>query len=604
MFTTNKIKGYFDQIQKSLDLSTYKGLEETQKRKEDNLLADYTPCPANKGSNIALNLHTLKSNYISELSKKQFYNLSLMDYLSCLTDVTFNLPRYRAGNLSESAGVRQLIKNVRQIGAESVNGYAMKASFKEAKDLYILKATRNILNDELTHELAVGLLGTNRLRQYCPNFAYIYGGFRCSPPVIEDKEVKAFCTTSDRNGIQYVVYENVNLEGKTISLADYVKTCTGQQFLNVYLQVLYALDKAVEICDFTHYDLHSENVLIRPLPFEGKAYIPYMSDSGKFIKLECENIATIIDFGYSHIRTSKGNNFGLFGLQSYSVLPDASFPMYDAYKLLMFSALSMVTAENQSAYEMAEKIFKFFNQEEDLVDCLNNQNSLYYSLPYAKDFTLKHKDLIRFIRSNCDCSFITDLSESTKEEKAKMLVCQDQCYSFDQIDTRTRPVGYSSPSSLWSLYDKAYLYQNVKKEEYVKLLKSFEKEMKEETEEGYKALETLEKVAIDFSSADFGDISQKEVKELSERFENMTKYLLLLRDVIIYLETMVEVVNKFIEIGFPSSKVVNKNKGNIVKLEEEYKKYKQVCLNNIDKIKEQGLTKYFNGAIMLFKFNS
>ena len=53
--------------------------------------------------------------------------------------------------------------------------------------------TKNLL----IHEMFIGLNYLNYLRFEIPNFIYVYGGFMCSAPVIDqDNKVVSWCTNN------------------------------------------------------------------------------------------------------------------------------------------------------------------------------------------------------------------------------------------------------------------------------------------------------------------------------------------------------------------------------------------------------------------------
>src|SRR5690606_31884194 len=89
-------------------------------------------------------------------------------------------------------------------------------------------------------------------------------------------------------------------------------------------------------------DLHTNNVLVRESP-DGPGTlvaIPYETEVGKIEYLLTPGIATVIDYGFSHIMTSvqgRQEHFGRSNLLPYSIFPDRPWPLHDAYKVLLFS---------------------------------------------------------------------------------------------------------------------------------------------------------------------------------------------------------------------------------------------------------------------------
>lgn len=233
-------------------------------------------------------------------------------------------------------------------------------------------------DNNLIHEYFVGVYGTNKLRKYIPNFGYILGGFKCNNEYEKGCSCLDPITSKYNIKINYILYENLN---DSISFKDYVSKCQPIDFLNKYLQVLYALHQANVLINFTHYDLHHENVILRKI--ESQSFlIPYMTENGKEY-LNSDLISTIVDYSYSHINFN-GENFGINNKLPYGVYPDRKHPLHDAYKLLLFSMHQMLLSSNMKCFKVASHILKFFNRTENVVDLIKRQREFFYYLPYTE----------------------------------------------------------------------------------------------------------------------------------------------------------------------------------------------------------------------------
>ena len=364
----------------------------------------------------------INTKIIRELTQTRFYNSDVMLTVMCYVQGLLYMPPNDP--IGKNKRVQEWFDNIKLISDKSVYGYATKSDFKRGNDLMIIKAPkRSMKGDEkyfsdLQHELFVGTFGTNNLRGIVPNYSYIYGGFRCSPPWIAsldgEKEVENWCST-DKNAVNYVIYENIL---PSVAMADYVETCTHEQFINLYLQILYALDAGVKNCDFTHYDLHAENVLIREVVgMRGNSFvIPYDTENGREY-MKSERVATIIDFGLSHIQY-KGQNYGVYDHIDYDTFPDKSFPMYDAYKLLGFSLYYMLVHENMHCFERCVKLLEFFKDlwnpedgrswNEVVIDELENYFTLQYNSRYGNMRVLEYTRYIRNVYPESNVSISQD----------------------------------------------------------------------------------------------------------------------------------------------------------------------------------------------------
>ena len=332
-------------------------------------------CPVEKLEILQDRLGGLNPKNFKALVSQGFYNPKIMQIAMCLTDSIFYTPPLPVGEVSANERIKEWLRNLRRIGGESVEGYALSTDLEDANSVFIIKTPRNPIFD-LLHEYFVGLQ-LNRLRRKVPNFTYVFGGFKCSSAILtgpDNREVAAWCNTNLDAVVDYIVYENI---APGISMKEYSQTATFANWLDKYLQVLYALHLANVTSGFTHYDLHFENVLIRKLP--KKYSFLYTTERGQEY-INTDGVATIIDYGKSNIMY-ENMNYGISTEKDYGVQP-AVFPLHDAYKLLCFCMLSMANAKNVEAFNKASVILNFFTSE-DAVSVLNNQINYYYYLPYT-----------------------------------------------------------------------------------------------------------------------------------------------------------------------------------------------------------------------------
>jgi len=422
---------------------------EQQSATEQQLIEQTDRCNSVKASNSAEAsqiLDNLNKDKLEQYVYQEFYNPNIMENLSCIVDMLIYVDgiNYRDSHKL----IKKYIANLTQLSA-GANGVAMRSSFDDIKDLFIVKSPLNPASggDEILHELIVGLYGTNKLRKYIPNFSYIYGGFKCSPPKLENKKVVSWCT-SNNNAVNYVLYENI---APAQPANKFMRTCTVEQFLNIYLQLIYSLKMALDMIDFTHYDLHNDNVLIRfPFHEDEKFQIHYtLSDvaSGKTkdIYLQSNFIATIIDYGFAHIQYDK-KNFGIFGFERFFILQERSHIMHDLYKFLMFSLENTRQNENMPVYEAAKKIFTFFNNSEDPADILVTQRKNYYCYPITNETNYVTANALEaFILNNFPNECAAFLS-ATQDDTIPILDCQNMCLTKKEILAELSPIRLSKTS--------------------------------------------------------------------------------------------------------------------------------------------------------------
>ena len=412
----------------------------SQIKAEEHLVENMSPCIPSKLESIKDNFHSLKDDELESIVRESFFNENAMKTAQCAINSLFYTSPYDFGGLSIDDKITTYIRNLRKIGGETTEGEAFVADFGKAQDLFVIKSPKHKVYDRLIHELVVGLYGTNKLRKYIPNFSYVYGGFKCSPPVYNGKTKKIINWCEDGpEKVNYVLYENIT---PSLPLPDYIKTCTGKEFLNVYMQILYSLRLAYDISDFTHYDLHNENILIR-LTNHTNFQIPYETENKKVEYLQSKVIATFIDYGFAHITvpdmTSKTGeviptrHYGYHNMQEYEVYADRSWVLGDLYKILMYCANVAQYYKNTEVMEVCRMIYSYFYTN-TIEEALRLGAEQYYTLPYngSVDQFEVVDALAKHIRSKLDCDFITNKS-SAPVLNCKTALCENEDVIYDRI---------------------------------------------------------------------------------------------------------------------------------------------------------------------------
>jgi len=433
----------------------YKLLINTQRKEEKHIVNQTNSfCPLDQTVDL-----TVTPAEIQKALKDGYGDAAILKALMCVNNATVALPK--SLGLGHNIKIRQYITQLQQIGPESVEGYAMTADIKQkGKNLFVVKSPRTITpqsRQNTIHEYFIGAFGTNQLRSYIPNFVYSLGVFQCSPPYLdnasfseqslEDKNIAVtYCQNNDSsNQTNYLMFENVV---DSVSFKDFIRNgCTLEQYLNILTQLMFSLDVAYRIVDFTHYDLHTDNVLIRELPNE--IYIPYpMNDTGHVIYVKTKYVATIIDMGRSHIKY-KGKHFGYEQLIS-GTYPDKSYPAWDISKILFWSLYHAVfgpnplanyagltdtqiinngMASNPEVFYWAKEMTGYFvkdlPQDENgrianVADYLIQTNKYKYAFPYYSEYDVRPgkfaTDIIFKLYSPIVSNFITSTKPQSLED--------------------------------------------------------------------------------------------------------------------------------------------------------------------------------------------
>jgi hypothetical protein len=182
-----------------------------------------------------------------------------------------------------------------------------------------------------------------------------------------------FITTKKLHTQNSISYEYI--KGNT--LEKLLPTLTFPEFLNIYIQLLFALEIAGREYNFTHYDLHYANVILKPIktPF----VYTILLDNKKY-KITCSKyIPIIIDYGLSCIKNGDkyiGNKY--YKKYGIDVVPKSGI---DMYKLLFYC----YAKSNIEVQKNIKEIFNFYGTKDPYKIVLTPvQNLKYMTKEYLK----------------------------------------------------------------------------------------------------------------------------------------------------------------------------------------------------------------------------
>ena len=224
---------------------------------------------------------------------------------------------------------------IKAIGNPSSNGFVKSITYE--KNGYIseavLKSSVKTKSDNLAYEYLVGLFLNKKCKQY-PCFLETYGLFYYKTPeqwkhametqtittnVLKDSlerqtnelDYKRMCNSEKYGAILIQHLSGVKTIGDMIMKADRSTSINFYitEMLPILYQVYFPLSQMSK--EFTHYDLHHDNVLLYE-PSAGK-YIQYHyhQSNGTIIEFKSPYIAKIIDYGRSYFETDKMNSFDI-----------------------------------------------------------------------------------------------------------------------------------------------------------------------------------------------------------------------------------------------------------------------------------------------------
>jgi sulfur transfer complex TusBCD TusB component (DsrH family) len=208
------------------------------------------------------------------------------------------------------------------------------------------------------YEYFIGI-NLNHLRDIVPTFVYTLGNFQCGKLDLNFKDLEYLenskknkksdkgylCSDlKDKKDSEFICLEYI--EGKTLN--ESFGEINLKQWLIIFCQILIGLEVAQEKLSFSHFDLHSNNIILKRVSKNYKVIICeeiYNVNGPEFIPV-------IIDFEISTIK----NKFGRFARMN-NLNNNFLIPSQDILKLL---TTSIIFYEITNKKQLFEPIYKFY----------------------------------------------------------------------------------------------------------------------------------------------------------------------------------------------------------------------------------------------------
>ena len=212
---------------------------------------------------------------------------------------------------------------IQRIGAVSANGFVNEINYQrdEYKANTILKSSAKKNADNLMYEYVVGTEYINKLCKRYPCFVETYGLYEYSSnatmETMKNNKVNKIQRLKNLKSIP-VSWSNACNKSSTLSiLIQHLKSPekllsikSDELLLYVLFQIYIPLALLSE--NFTHYDLHQENVLIY-CPIKGKHIkYKYHLPNGTLIEFCSPYIVKIIDYGRSYFNNGTKNGLDIY----------------------------------------------------------------------------------------------------------------------------------------------------------------------------------------------------------------------------------------------------------------------------------------------------
>ena len=299
---------------------------------------------------------------VSNILKQKYTSGSDMKAVLCLFDTLFlSLSKTRKQGLYTMGDtIDKWIKKMKQLPVKSVEGFIYNTKFLSEDIEVIIKVPKETSGfQSLLREYFLGISIINKLRYRIPTFVYTLGAFICPEPN-PSSNAKPVCKTNNQETL-YVLYENI--KGNSVKTLLTENRLTFEDWLKIFVQLLLSLEVAQEHTDFTHFDLHTGNVMVRE-GFNFNYTIPIGNTS---YNITLPDLApTIIDFGmscaqfkYNKEGKEEQRYIGSYDFAQYGML-NFMVPGYDMYKFLIYSCIDATSGMFKGIYE----IFRFYGDND------------------------------------------------------------------------------------------------------------------------------------------------------------------------------------------------------------------------------------------------
>jgi len=347
----------------------------------------------------------IKTKYINSLDKvsipilkyiltQNFIKGADMKAVLCLFDTLF-----LSLSVQKYDGVYVLTKEIKEyitdlyVLTNGADGTVYNATFFSDIEL-VIKLANNEEDEEdeedevvvekrnremMIREYYIGIEGMNKLRYIVPNFVYTLGCFMCGKPSKSDPLDK-LCESSSEKIIPFIVYEKI--PGKTVEdLIDNTEIpFKFEQWLVIFFQLLLALEVAQREVEFTHFDLHYKNVMVRK---QDKFNYSVPLDMSTYTITNPEFIPVIIDFGRSTC-TIDSQTVGTYAKESVGVL-NHMVPGQDMYMFISYCC------DKITDIDFKKKIVSL------ITDFYGTDHPVIYSIKTGSTINTRTKELKEFV---------------------------------------------------------------------------------------------------------------------------------------------------------------------------------------------------------------
>lgn len=291
----------------------------------------------------------INNHFLSQILESGRKDGPTMKLIQCLLNSILFTEQNTTMNKSKinslKPDINKWLENVQEF-ASGKFGTVYKASLFDKQIQVVIKSDK--VDTSMILEYYFGII-LNNLRDIVPNFVYTYNIFTCSPPIGTNQLCMSKTSAKTLVVLEYV-------DGKTI--AEAIPTITWKQWLEVFVQLLLALEVAQRKYQFTHFDLHTKNVILSPS--KGRYKPPILLNNDQYWFFIPNYIPIIIDYGFATIHTNGRNTQG----SQYNFM----IPGYDMYTFLFSSLIGSLASKNDDLTRGIITLLSEFDRQKEVMD--------------------------------------------------------------------------------------------------------------------------------------------------------------------------------------------------------------------------------------------
>lgn len=275
--------------------------------------------------NYKVNIYKLKSvkkdilEQISVIFSKK--NIDIKYLLSGIEILLENTCKIKdRGIYKYSKNINSWLRNKSKFNIESVEGFIYTYKILDTNfEVIVKRPKKKKFISTCIREFYIGYTIINNLRDYTPTFVYTLGSYWKNYHNIQ---------------LPHIIYEKI--------LGININSISFTNWLIIFSQLLLTLEVAQKDCRFTHFDLHTKNIIVKQLD-NNLNYSLYINNNTYRIH-NTKLLPIIIDFGLASVYKN-GKSLGKTSLSMYGIFPYI-IPGYDMYKFLCYSVKNLKHIQN------------------------------------------------------------------------------------------------------------------------------------------------------------------------------------------------------------------------------------------------------------------